>query len=358
MCHVHCASVSSMLAPPALMQLEPKLRLVGSQSMPAKAMATVALLLLLCADPASAPPPKKGLFRWPPDDGPRPDWADQPGRNPRYQSRGVASEKARKSKRAEQRTALEKEALAVLEEALQSADMFSRMAATAEAAGWMPVLQAVMDALNAHEDNPWRQLHSSILRQLIAAGEAARGACEGGACEGEPASGSAGAASSSDAAATPAAAAPQVVQEVIQDMADWDRGRRIAEGHARAQADFQAGLPVGSESDRARMLRVWEGSASPAMPSQAAPAATLQQQQRWLLELQQQEQPSPPASLPSSGPKKRKEVKTEVKLESEASATYNSRSSSAGNLVAPSEVSKRSKAWRSRSSPNWWISFS
>ena len=360
MCHVHRASVSSMLAPPALMQPEPKLRLVGSQGMPAKAMASVALLLLLCADPASAPPPKKGLIKWPDDAGPRPDWADRPGRNPRYEGRGFPSEKARKLKRKEERAALEAEALALLDEALQAADMFSRMAANAEAGGWGPVFQAVMDAFQAQEDDPWHLLHNRILRQFIAAGEAARGACEGGACEGEPASASAGAASSSDAAATPAAAAPQedLVTEVIEGLNDWERGRRLAENFAKARADFEAGLRV--PDGHAEMRRLWEDSSpaslSPAVPSQAAMAD--------LLELQQHTQPTPPASSgaqpsqpaeapPSSGPKKRKEVKTLAKREpseSEAAAPYDRQSSNAS--ARPSEVSKRSKAWRSRSAPN------
>ena len=184
-------------------------------------MAAVALLLLLCADPAVAPAPSKAppplpdpRQQWPPDSGPRPAWADVPGRNTRYDTRGFKSEKARKEKRGHKRAALEADALSVTWEALQSADMFSTMAADAAAAGWMPILETVVDAINADEADPWRHLNNAVLRQLIAAGLAARDT-------GGPASATAEGASTAAATAAAAAAAPaegDMPAQVIEGM--------------------------------------------------------------------------------------------------------------------------------------------
>jgi len=352
-------------------------------------MAAVALLLLLCAAPGSAPAPSKAppplpdpRQRWPPDAGPRPPWADRPGRNPRLDNRGWRSDQDRKKKRADEREAIEAAALAAIHDAILSDDIFSIMAADAEAAGWGPILEVVVEAVNANDADPWRQLSTAVLRQIIAAAAAARDT-------GGPASKAAEVAATfaaTAAAASAASANRDLSDEVIQSMSDWHRGRSISgvfhDGRVLENAgmhstshstDWQtciaaaitaSGPDIGTASasgpDSGTGPATASASAS-AEPSQASPSMQA------LLELQAdsgtgtatacKSSVQPPWRASSS--KRRKEVgltETVVKKESEAEATYSrtsdAASSSGTNLLKPSAVAGRSKTWRKGRPPN------
>ena len=321
--------------------------------------ALATLLLFLFAASATAPsasspnvppPTPDPRVNWPPDAGPRPAWADVPGRNPRYNTRGFHSEKARKAKRADERAALEASATVAVASANGNTAMAELMVADADANGWGSSLE-IACAVHASgeplvEDTHWGVISNVHLRQIIASAAAAQATLNSVSVTAEVAATFAATA----AAAASASAQRDLPAEVIAAAAAWHKGRGASASQQCSEyldADCGTATASGNASGSASGSASASASASASGPAiqPLESAAAL----RALEELQDQDivHHSKPQKKAKGTPAKLASASLPV---SEAAATYADHSATAAAAV-PSAVAGKAKACREKRRP-------